>query len=442
MKMLNIKQIIYIIASLHLFLGCQSNETTYKTIFIDSVFTDFPVKFDLYTTSKKQFVAYYDTAHQITLAARNLPDGEWDYKKLDSYVGWDSHNALALLVDSLGYIHLVGNMHSSPLIYFKSTEPNNIHSMQKMPGMLGILEDTTTYPEFLVDNQKRVIFHYRFGRSGNGFEVYNYLDVKNQTWHRLLDVPLLDGEGLRNAYAQGPYLGPDGYYHIIWVWRDTWDCSTNHTLSYTRSKNLTDWESIRGEKVELPITMNQNVLVVDTTPTGGGLINIGIKLGFGSNNEPLIGYHKYDSLGNTQLFIARYLNNEWHSRQLTNWDYRWDFKGMGTIKNELLIEAPFTEDANTLVFGYHHIKYGGGQLVMNESDLAIKSNRSFQSEYPGEIDSVQSLIPDVLVNKTFNQGNTYGEKKYLLRWETLPPNRDGKVEGKRPKPTQLKLVEY
>jgi hypothetical protein len=55
---------------------------------------------------------------------------------------------------------------------------------------------------------------------------------------------------------------------------------------------------------------------------------------------------------------------------------------------------------------------------------------------------VQSLIPDVLVNKTFNQGNTYGEKKYLLRWETLPPNRDGKVEGKRPKPTQLKLVEY
>lgn len=442
MKMLNIKWIIYIVASLHLFIACQSHEVTCKTIFIDSVFTDFPVKFDLYTTSDKQFVAYYDTAHQITIASRKLSNIKWDYEKLDSYVGWDSHNALALLVDSSGYIHLVGNMHSSPLIYFKSTEPNNIHTMKKMPGMLGKQEDTTTYPEFLVDNLNRVIFHYRFGRSGNGYEVYNYLDVKNQTWHRLLEVPLLDGEGLRNAYAQGPFLGPDGYYHMIWVWRDTWDCSTNHNLSYTRSKNLTHWESIRGEKVELPITIHQNELVVDTTPTGGGLINIGIKLGFGSNNEPLIGYHKYDSSGNTQLFIARYQNNEWHSRQLTKWDYRWDFKGMGTIKNELLIEAPFIEDENRLVFGYHHIKYGNGQLVLSESDLVVKSSRLFQSVYPGEIDSVQSLIPDVVVNKTFNQGNTFDEKKFLLRWETLPPNRDGKVEGKRPEPTLLELVEY
>ena len=51
----------------------------------------------------------------------------------------------------------------------------------------------------------------------------------------MLDVPLTDGQGLMNAYQSQPTLGPDGWYHLYWVWRDTPDCSTNHDLSYMKS---------------------------------------------------------------------------------------------------------------------------------------------------------------------------------------------------------------
>ena len=35
-------------------------------------------------------------------------------------------------------------------------------------------------------------------------------------------------QGPHSAYPVGPLLGPDGCYHIVWVWRDTPDAATNH----------------------------------------------------------------------------------------------------------------------------------------------------------------------------------------------------------------------
>lgn len=425
-----------------LFMACLPIQKEFKSYDIDMVPSGFPVNFALYTTSTNQYVAYYDSLHNMTLAKRNLNSEHWDYQKLDSKVAWDSHNYLSLMIDSLGYIHVLGNMHSSPLVYFKSTKPHSIQSMQKLNKMLGSEEDVTTYPEFIVDKNGKIIFHYRYGRSGNGYEIYNYLDVENQQWRRMLDVPLVDGEGKMNAYMEGPVLGPDNYYHLIWVWRNTWDCSTNHTLSYARSKNLIEWETIDNKLIKLPITISKSGLVVDSTPPEGGLINIGIKIGFDSDNKPLIGYHKYDVMGNTQLFIARYDSAHWNSKKVTNWDYRWSFGGMGTIKNELLIEPPYSDSEGKVVFGYHHIKYGDGQVIINENTLNQITYRPFLSEYPSQIDSLQYNFSGMIVNKVFDKGNAKSNLKFMLRWETLPPNRDGELGHTKPQVTKLELIEY
>lgn len=415
----------------------------HQAIPVAAVPAAFPVNFALTTVGKLQYVAFFDSAHQMTIAQRKLGSKKWNYRPLDSKVPWDSHNYLSMEIDREGIIHLVGNMHSSPLVYFRSTKPHDISTMQPVHKMTGTEEDVTTYPEFLHSPNGDLVFHYRYGRSGKGYEVYNVWDYVTHSWKRLLDKPLTDGQGRMNAYMQGPTLGPDGFYHLIWVWRDTPDCSTNHTLSHARSKDLLNWESVRGEQLPLPITLANKETYVDTTAVKGGLINIGIKIGFDAKGQLVIGYHKYDANGHTQLFLSRFENDHWTSKQITNWDYRWDFKGWGTIVNELLIDAPKpSAQSGQLTFGYHHFQWGSAQVTVDEKTFEPLSTGPIEVDYPAALDKVTRPEPNMLVNKVFDAGKAPKGQKYLLRWETLPPNRDQKPSGKLPAPSMLEVVRY
>ena len=429
MKRIVVMLIVYIVMQ-----GCRGGG---HVVVVDKVPADFPVNFCLLTEGDYQYVAYYDTLHIMTIGCRKVDAGEWTFKKLDTKVGWDSHNYISMFIDLAGYIHICGNMHSDGLKYFRSIRPRDIESIVRVDSMVGPEEDVTTYPEFMRGPNGEVIFHYRYGRSGNGYEVYNILDVETQQWKRLLDRPLINGEGLRSAYMQGPIVGPDGYYHLIWVWRDTPDCSTNHTLSYARSRDLIHWESVRGEAVALPLTFSDTVLVVDATPVKGGLINIGIKLGFDSRKQPLIGYHKYDSAGHTQLRLARFEDGKWKQQQQTQWDYRWDFKGWGTIVNELLIEAPEALADGKLRFVYHRQDIGDGQVIADENTLLPLSEGAYVKDYPVEMDQLESGFPGMLVYKVAGQGVAKDGARYMLRWEALSPNRDQKRKGEVPEPSVL-----
>jgi len=60
-----------------------------------------------------------------------------------------------------------------------------------------------------------------------------------------------------NAYCSRPALGPDGRFHMTWVWRDTPDCATNHDLSYARSADLVHWETGGGEPLKLPLGLQR-----------------------------------------------------------------------------------------------------------------------------------------------------------------------------------------
>lgn len=415
--------------------NAQPGKNALETVEISDVESAFPVGFCLKTYKNNQYLAYYDAAHNMVIAKRESGSAKWQKTILPTKIGWDSHNYVTFDFDKEGYIHLSGNIHAVPLVYFRSVKPESIDQFEVLNAMTGKDEARTTYPHFMTNSDGELIFHYRSGGSGNGFEVYNLFHCATKTWKRLLDTPLIDGKGHRNAYMQGPTMGKDGYYHLIWVWRDSPDCSTNHTLSYARSKNLLQWESIRGEKIPLPITLENKELVVDSTPVKGGLFNPGIKLGFDSNNQPVIGYHKYDQDGNNQLYVARFENGSWRQVQLTHWKYRWQFEGGGSMKTELSINSPTVVDDSTMAFGYDHIRYGRAQALFDQTTLQPKGVRDIPSAYPKEYNKVQSKYPNMVVH-------TLVDGPYLLRWETLPANRDRKPEGELPPPSKLMLYKF
>jgi hypothetical protein len=410
---------------------------------ISCVPASFPVGFALLTHGNRQFVAYYDAEHNMTVASRKLNSKTWEYKILDNKIGWDSHNYVAMKIDSEGYIHVSGNMHVAKLIYYKSAKPLDIQSLTRVTGMVGREEDKVTYPVFMDGPKGEFLFHYRYGTSGNGYEIYNLWNPQKQTWSRYLDTPLIDGRGERNAYMQAPVLGPDNYYHLIWVWRETPDCATNHTLSYARSKDLLHWESVTGKKVPLPITIEEQALYVDPTPPGGGLLNPGIRLGFDPSGKALIGYHKYDKDMNTQLFVARFDNGKWINKQVTDWNFRWIFQGNGTIITELSIDKPRSLYDGRVAFGFHRRDTGDGEILLDGKTLDPVGERSLTHSYPGSPDQVESTFPGMTVSRALDSGKSPKKNEtYMLRWETLPANRDAKREGELPPPSVLRLYKF
>ncbi|MDR1937805.1 MAG: BNR repeat-containing protein [Tannerellaceae bacterium] len=388
-----------------------------------------------------QFVAFYDSAHVMTVASRALDAGTWDYQTLDSKVGWDSHNGVVVKVDAKGYIHVSGNMHGSPLCYYRSTNPLDIHSLQRISRMTDTEEDCcVTYPVFMDGPNGEFIFHYRYGGSGNGYEIFKVWDVERQIWKPLINKPLLDGEGERSAYMHGPVAGPDGYYHLIWVWRDTPDCATNHTLSYARSRDLVHWESIQAKEVQLPMTFGMEELYVDATPPGGGLFNPGIRLGFDCEGKVIITYHKYDDRNNTQLFISRYENGNWNNKQVTEWDFPWHFQGNGSVAVELTIDSPKPLPNGQISFGYHRKDIGDKEILIDSKTLIPVGEQPYTYGYPEVINTVESSYPEMMVNKCYDASKRPNENAlYMLRWETLPPNRDSKRAGDLPAPSILRL---
>lgn len=344
---------------------------------IDKVWAGHPVGFCLYTHEERQYVAYYNANRNMVVGQRDLADQQFiltempvtsrkTHRGTSTVLGWDSHNSITMAVDKAGYIHLTGNMHVHPLTYFRSTQPHDISTLQQVWQMVGTEEDRATYPHFMKDQKGRLIFHYRDGGSGDGNEIYNVYSTTSQTWSRLLDVPLTDGQGLMNAYQSQPHLMQDEWYHMYWVWRDTPDCATNHDLSYMKSPDLIHWYDVRGEQIELPATLNQPSLIVDPIPPGGGIINLAARMVLDPKNKPVFVYHKYDEEGNIQLYLARYHDGRWGIKPITTWDYRWEFSGRGSIDVEVRIHGFRNRADGNYEIDFWHIKYGPGTLLLND----------------------------------------------------------------------------
>ncbi|MBI4889118.1 MAG: BNR-4 repeat-containing protein [Acidobacteria bacterium] len=400
---------------------------------IAPVWAGHPVGFALLTHGNQQFVAFYDADRHMSVAVRKLNSKQWSIVRLPSDVKWDSHNYVTMAIDRAGHIHLSGNMHVVPLIYFRTKKPLDIATFEQIPSMVGRNETRCTYPHWLRNANGDLLFTYRDGRSGSGDQILNIYDEKTQTWRRLLDTPLTDGQGRMNAYFVGPVLGPDGFYHLVWTWRDTPDCSSNHDLSYARSRDLVHWESSSGQPFSLPIRV-ETAEIIDRVPVQGGMINGNTKIGFDAKGRVIVTYHKFDARGFTQIITARRDPQGWRLTTVSNWSYRWYFQGGGAIPFEITHGAVQPAAPGKLSLEFQHPQAGRGLWLLDEETHAILETKPLATAEP---------TPEGLrMNTAQDSGHPPKGRSYTLEWQTLGANRDRPREGLLPPPSMLRVVEH
>lgn len=412
-----------------------------EAVDVATVWAGHPVDFCLLTHGERQFVAYYDAERQMIVAQRLLFEKAFSHYRLPEQTGWDSHNYITMAMDADGYLHLSGNMHVHLLAYFRSRAPLDASTLERTPAMVGENEDRVTYPQFISRPDGSLVFTYRDGSSGSGNQIYNVYDTATKQWRRLLDTPLTDGLGKMNAYFDGPFLGPDGFFHLCWVWRDTPDCATNHDVCYARSKDLQHWENSVGNALTLPISPDTSE-VIDPVPPGGGLINVNARVGFDGEDRVVLAYHKYDDKGRTQLFVARRESGGWNIRQITSWDYRWEFSGGGAIEVEISVSPAKFEPGVGLVIPFVHKKEGRGRVILNEATLEpLETQASLEFNADPTIMKIESSFPGMQVNTARDLGRATDEHgAFVLRWETLGANRDKPRSEPLPPPSKLQVL--
>lgn len=356
-------------------------ERTESSVVVDQAWGGTGVSYDAVSVGPIVYVTYYDADRFFSVARVDTANREIQKRRLDSrFAGWDAHNSTALALDREGRLHISGNMHTAPLVYARMQRPGDLNSIVQSNVMIGRDEASVTYPRFFRFPDGALGFSYRSGKSGDGVEIINRWD--GEDWKRLLSEPLFgptDGGKRVSAYHTDYLQGPDGRFHVAWVWRETTQAETNFNVMYARSRDLRQWEDSRGRALSLPLTP-LNAEVAAAIPPRSGLLN-NIKVGFDGAGAPVISYLRYDNAGKSQLFHARSTPRGWQVVQATRWDYRWEFSGGGTLVGQIGFSG--VRSANgTLLEDVAHNQYGRMQLRLDGRTLALIASTPSSASSP------------------------------------------------------------
>jgi len=410
---------------------------------IAPVWSGHPVGFALLTHGDQQYIAYYAADRKLTVLQRTLGHKEGRSTILPTTLGWDSHNYVTMAFDRDGYLHLSGNMHAIPLIYFRSTKPGDASTLERVPSMTANNEKSVTYPVFSYSPEGDLLFEYRSGSSGSGDTFRNRYDERTKTWKPLTSEPLFHGGTARNAYPIRLVLGPDKWYHQVWVWRESPWAETNHDMSYVRSHDLVHWETAGGVPVQLPIRLETPGVVVDNAPIRGGLINGSQSVGFDLDGKLVLSYIKYDADGNTQLYFARWQNGAWRSQQASHWNYRWNFNGGGSIPMEVM-PGPLTATTGHLSIPVHHSVYGDVVWQVDAKTMQLTGDPTPQAAAEKDNAAAEYAPPAGSPLAARFTGDSASHEAsgatYRLTWNTLGANRDRPRPEGAPPPSMLRLL--
>lgn len=395
---------------------------------IDHVWAGQRVWFDFVEQNNHQMIAYYDSNRQMSVAMRKMRDvngSPWSYHKVSSWLGWDAHNKVEVAFDKNGIIHLIGNLHGNKLVYFKSASPYDPRTLEKVDVMVDkAVEQKMTYPEFFKDPDGELILKYRDGSSGNGRWFYSKWNAEAGRWAHLHETVLLSGEDIRGIYPYGPVIGPDGYAHMTITWRETPIASSNHDLSYARSKDLIRWESSDGSPIKLPIVLATGE-IIDPIPEHGGLLNGRHPIGFDKQNRVLVTYQKYDEDTLSQVFINRREADGWVIKQVSNWDDVYaDLDRSGALDLPLVTNEPayINDDGHIVVSALLENKHW--EWILDHDDLSVISGGVVEFALPETITQydLDNDIPQRVIPMMEDQSRKSTE--YYLSWEAMQPNRD------------------
>lgn len=312
-----------------------------------------------------QYVVYVDTDKKPYIAKRELPNGEWELFDLSTIVGnplkspivYDNHNVLVVAVDSDGYIHVSGNQHNVPIQYIRSVSPGDITSWE-IPAMTGN-ETSVTYPQFVKLKDGTLLFFYRNGVSGNGDTRLNVYNTATKTWAErqanFINATLSE----ESAYINHVAVDKDNVIHVMWTWRGTGNASTNNDISYAKSSDAgVTWEKADGTTYALPITHDTAEIILDTAPTGSGIINqCGLEVD--DKGRPHGAFFLYDLNGNTQIIHVWHDHSLWHVDYVTNFSYRYE---TNTSIVDYTISRPSvftTKDGRVYIMYKHRAEHRG-----------------------------------------------------------------------------------
>ncbi len=157
-----------------------------------------------------------------------------------------------------------------------------------------------------------------------------------------------------------------------------------------------------------------------------------------SQNRVVLCNMKYDSLDNSELYVYRINDDEsWEEKCITNWIYKFDFSGYGSIIFEIEIEDMRNLGDGTLGVSYYHSMYGNGEIILDKTTLEPIELREYAPTYPTELDSVttQGTYERPIEVKINQVGN------YILRWETMEENNDNEPTSSLSDDYMLEFIE-
>lgn len=352
------------------------------------------------TAGDYQFTAYYDSSGIMVIAKRKSGTSDWEMNHTGIVANVkDAHNAISIMVDGSGYLHIAWDHHSNPLNYCQSIEPFSIMLSEKKI-MTGTNEEKISYPEFYKLPGGNLLFFYRNGASGNGNLGIKTYDHKKQEW-KDVQQNLIDGEGKRNAYWQAS-VDKKGSIHISWVWRESPDVASNHDLCYARSDDGgVTWKRSSGVLYSLPITIN-NAEIIQQIPQESELINQ-TSMTTDSGNEPYIAtYWREKDNSIPQYHIVYKKDNEWKKKNLDFRKTAFTLKGGGTKRIPMSRPQIIINNANSvfLIFRDEERNNRPGVAIMkniNESnwemiDLINEDLGSWEPTYDTELWKEKNIL--------------------------------------------------
>jgi hypothetical protein len=135
--------------------------------------------------------------------------------------------------------------------------------------------------------------------------------------------------------------------------------------------------------------------------------------------------------------LARLEGPAWHIVQASDWHYRWDFHGGGTLHFEIQF-GPVTAANGALTIAIQHQVYGDGTWSIDPATLRLTAVVGRAA-----LTGAASSSPTAAQFEAQSTGDASGPRqdgvRYRLLWQTLPENRDQPRPGAPPPPSMLRL---
>ena len=319
--------------------------------------------------ARTQYAAYYDDSAHVVLASRRIGSARWTVARTP-YTNdvADAHNAIAIAVDGSGVLHVAWAEHNKGLHYARAARAGSL-VLGPPEAMTGRREARVTYPQFYTLRGGDLLFVYRDGQSGRGDVLLDRYDVRQHRW-RVVQHPLIAGEGQRNAYVNLLAIDARGGWHLSWCWRESPDVASNHDVLYAFSPDEgRSWRKSSGAAYTLPITA-ASAEVAWAVPQGSELINQ-TSAAVDRSGRPLIATYWRDAGSEVpQLRLVWHDGTHWRASRVGERTLAFRLSGGGTKRIPLSRPQVLVARSGEILVVYRDEERGGGISVARSIDEA------------------------------------------------------------------------